>query len=177
MLVLEQGNEQVATSPVDARLAETVAMPHGSAYPILLALAIGLVCAALVVGRYGVAAVMAILCLVTLLGWHSGSRRRRVSTGDELRAPAAAGAHGARASSGRLQRPAAWWGMMMLIASEGTLFAGLIGSYYYLRFDTVTWPRAGVPAARLLVPIALTVLLALTSVPMQLTSWAARAGR
>jgi cytochrome c oxidase subunit I+III len=71
VLVLEQGNEQLATSPVDARLPETVAMPHGSAYPILLALAIGLVCAALVVGRFGVAAVMAILCLVTLLGWHS----------------------------------------------------------------------------------------------------------
>ena len=71
VLVLEQGNEQLATSPVDARLPETVAMPHGSAYPILLALAIGLVCAALVVGRFGVAAVMAVLCLVTLLGWHS----------------------------------------------------------------------------------------------------------
>ena len=94
------------------------------------------------------------------------------------RAAAAAGARAvARASSGRRQRPAAGWGMMMLIASEGTLFAGLIGSYFYLRFDTVTWPPAGVPQPRLLVPIALTVLLALTSVPMQLTSWAARAGR
>jgi cytochrome c oxidase subunit I+III len=71
VLVLEEGHEQVATSPVDARLAEIVEMPHDSPWPIVLALAVSLVFAMLVLQKYGVALVMAILCVLALLGWHS----------------------------------------------------------------------------------------------------------
>jgi cytochrome c oxidase subunit I+III len=71
VLVLEQGHEQVATSPVDARLAEIVEMPHDSPWPIVLAVTVSLVFATLVLQKYGVALVMAILCVLALLGWHS----------------------------------------------------------------------------------------------------------
>ena len=79
--------------------------------------------------------------------------------------------------SRRVGMPAAWWGMMILIASEATLFGAFIGSYYYLRFKSPAWPPDGIPEPRLVVPLVLVGLLALTSVPMQLASRAARAGR
>ena len=67
--------------------------------------------------------------------------------------------------------------MMILIASEATLFAALIGSYYYLRFNAVAWPPRGVPEPRVIVPAVLAIVLASTSAPMQLASRAARTGR
>ena len=39
----------------------------------------------------------------------------------------------------------AWWGMAMFIATESTLFAMMIGSYFYLRFKNLQWPPAGTP--------------------------------
>jgi cytochrome c oxidase subunit I len=165
VLVLDQGHEQVSTSPADAKLAGIIAMPHGSPWPILLAFTLSLVFAALVVVRNGVALVMGILCLLVLLGWHSQEPRSAEVRGSSP------------ALSRRLGRPTAWWGMMILIASEATLFAALFGSYYFLRFNASAWPPSGVPEPRVAVPIALAGALALTSAPMQLASRAARTGR
>jgi heme/copper-type cytochrome/quinol oxidase subunit 3 len=77
----------------------------------------------------------------------------------------------------RVGRPAAWWGMVMLIASEATLFASFVGTYYYLRFTSRSWPPDGLPAPTLAVPLVLVAVLASTSVPMQLASAAAQEGR
>jgi cytochrome c oxidase subunit III len=77
----------------------------------------------------------------------------------------------------RAGRPASWWGMMILVASEATLFGSFIGTYYYLRLKTTVWPPDGVPEPRLVVPLVLVACLLATSVPMQLASRAARAGR
>lgn len=74
-------------------------------------------------------------------------------------------------------RPAAWWGMMILVASEATLFGAFIGTYYYLRFKSPAWPPDGLPEPRLVVPAVMAVILALTSIPMQLAADAARARR
>ena len=41
--------------------------------------------------------------------------------------------------------PAAWWGMIILIASESMLFATFIASYFYLRFSHPVWPPHGIP--------------------------------
>ncbi|MFL5948567.1 MAG: cbb3-type cytochrome c oxidase subunit I, partial [Gaiellaceae bacterium] len=71
VLVLDEGHEQVATSPVDGLFAEIVEMPHESPWPIILALTVSLVFAMLVLQKFGVAAVMAVLCVLTLLAWHS----------------------------------------------------------------------------------------------------------
>jgi heme/copper-type cytochrome/quinol oxidase subunit 3 len=73
--------------------------------------------------------------------------------------------------------PTAWWGWAAFIASEATLFGCLIGSYFYLRFDTAVWPPHGIPGPKILVPLILVSCLAVTSVPMQLAAFAARAGR
>jgi cytochrome c oxidase subunit 3 len=73
--------------------------------------------------------------------------------------------------------PAGVFGMGILIASEATLFAAFIGTYYYLRFHTSVWPPPGIPGPKILVPLILVSCLAATSAPMQLASLAARAGR
>jgi heme/copper-type cytochrome/quinol oxidase subunit 1 len=71
VLVLDQGHEQVAVTPVDGRFDEIVQMPHDSPWPIILAVTVAAVFAALVISNFGVAAVLGILCLLALVGWHS----------------------------------------------------------------------------------------------------------
>ena len=73
--------------------------------------------------------------------------------------------------------PAALLGMSILIASEATLFVALIGTYFYLRFETPVWPPRGVPEPDALVPVILVAVLALTSIPVQLAWRSVRAGR
>ena len=82
-----------------------------------------------------------------------------------------------RAVSRRYGPPASWWGIVMLIASEGTLFGAFIGTYYFLRFKTLHWPPPGIPEPKVVVPLILVGCLAVTSVPMQLASRAAHRGR
>jgi heme/copper-type cytochrome/quinol oxidase subunit 3 len=73
--------------------------------------------------------------------------------------------------------PAGWWGMLMLIASETTLLACLIATFWYLRIRAPHWPPPGIPEPRVVVPMVLAGVLLLTSVPMQLASRAVREGR
>jgi cytochrome c oxidase subunit III len=84
---------------------------------------------------------------------------------------------GYSAAAVRPSKPAAWWGMVILIASEGTLFGAFIGTYWYLRFRAPEWPPAGIPEPRVVVPLLLVALLITTSVPMHFAQRAASAGR
>ena len=74
-------------------------------------------------------------------------------------------------------RPVAWWGMVMLVASEATLFGCLFGTYFYFRFETPQWPPGGVPEPKIVVPLVLAFTLAASAGPMLLATRAARAGR
>jgi cytochrome c oxidase subunit III len=69
---------------------------------------------------------------------------------------------------GRVARPNGWWGMAVFVASEATLFGTLVGSYFDLRFKAHHWPPAGVPDPKVAVPVILTGVLVLTSIPMAL---------
>jgi cytochrome c oxidase subunit III len=107
-------------------------------------------------------------------GYVSGGRR----LGDVPRTTEAEGAaEVSRAVRARLGPPAAWWGMVILIASEATLFGAFVATYFYLRFTSPEWPQGGLPEPKALVPLILLACLVATSVPMQLASLAARAGR
>ena len=77
----------------------------------------------------------------------------------------------------RPSKPSAWWGMVMLIASEATLFGAFIGTYFYFRFRAPQWPPDGIPEPRVVVPLILLAVLLAGSVPMHLASQAASAGR
>jgi heme/copper-type cytochrome/quinol oxidase subunit 3 len=74
----------------------------------------------------------------------------------------------------RSAKPNGWWGMVVFVATEVTLFATLIGSYYDLRFKTPHWPPPGVPDPKLALPLVLTAALVATSIPIQLAVGFAR---
>ena len=74
-------------------------------------------------------------------------------------------------------RPSGWWGMLLLLATEATLFGVLIATYFYLRFETPGWPPGGIAEPKLLKPLVYTLILLFTSLPMQVAFVAARAGR
>jgi heme/copper-type cytochrome/quinol oxidase subunit 3 len=98
--------------------------------------------------------------------------------GDVPRTTAAVGAEQvAAALAARSRPPAGWWGMLMLIASEGALFAAFIGTFFYLRFNHAAWPPPGDPEPKVVVPLVLVALLSSTSVLMQAAWRSARTGR
>ena len=64
-------------------------------------------------------------------------------------------------------RSYAWWGMAWLIATEATLFAALIASYFYLRFRSAPeWPPSGIEAPELQLPIIMSAILLSSSIPV-----------
>jgi heme/copper-type cytochrome/quinol oxidase subunit 3 len=70
-----------------------------------------------------------------------------------------------------------WWGMLLFLATEATLFGVLIATYFYLRFKTPDWPPDGIAEPKILRPLVFTAILVFTSLPMQISAVAARAGR
>ncbi|MDQ6857575.1 MAG: cytochrome c oxidase subunit 3 [Chloroflexota bacterium] len=69
----------------------------------------------------------------------------------------------------------AWWGMLLLIATEGTIFALLLSSYVYLGFASGTgWPPSEMKRPELTLPLIGTVLLLGSSLPI---TWAERSVR
>jgi heme/copper-type cytochrome/quinol oxidase subunit 3 len=81
------------------------------------------------------------------------------------------------AVAARVAKPNGWWGMAVFVATEGTLFGTLVGSYFYLRFKAVNWPPSGIAPPDLAVPLILASVLVATSLPMLLASRAAGGGR
>ncbi|MHB8671833.1 MAG: cytochrome c oxidase subunit 3 [Acidimicrobiales bacterium] len=65
-------------------------------------------------------------------------------------------------------RSVAWWGMVLFILSEATLFALLFLSYFYLRFKAGAgaWPLGGIKPPSLTLPGIMTVVLLSSSIPM-----------
>jgi cytochrome c oxidase subunit 3/cytochrome c oxidase subunit I+III len=96
------------------------------------------------------------LAVLTLAGWHAQEP-------DTLPVRAA--------------RPKGWWGMVVFVATEATLFGTLVGTYLYLRLGNAHWPPLNVPKPPVLGPTLLTAALVLTSIPMYIASRAARGGR
>jgi heme/copper-type cytochrome/quinol oxidase subunit 3 len=77
----------------------------------------------------------------------------------------------------RAARPTGWWGAVVFVATEATLFGTLVGTYVYLRLHNAHWPPPNVPKLPMLTPTLLTAALLLTSIPMHLASRAAGSGR
>ncbi|HZQ83106.1 MAG TPA: heme-copper oxidase subunit III [Gaiellaceae bacterium] len=73
--------------------------------------------------------------------------------------------------------PAAWWGVVMLIASEGVLFAAFIGTFFYLRFNDPAWPPPHDPSPTVVLPLVMVAILSTSSGLMQLAWRAVRQGR
>jgi heme/copper-type cytochrome/quinol oxidase subunit 3 len=70
-----------------------------------------------------------------------------------------------------------WWGMLLLIATEATLFGVLIASYFYVRFKSPHWPPAGIEDPKLVRPLINNGVLVLSAAPMILAERAVRRGQ
>ncbi len=69
-------------------------------------------------------------------------------------------------------RSTGWWGMVLFITTEATLFSALLGSYFYLRFQYgPQWPPGGIEHPTLLRPLIMTAVLVPSSLPL---IWAER---
>lgn len=56
-------------------------------------------------------------------------------------------------------RSTGWWGMIILILNEAVLFAALVASYFYVRFNTPVWPPEGIKRPELILPVIMTIVL------------------
>lgn len=74
-------------------------------------------------------------------------------------------------------RAPVWWGVVMLVAIEATVFSTLIASYFYLRMGEPQWPPAGIKEPDLLLPTINTAVLLASSVPMYIADRAVTQGR
>lgn len=68
-----------------------------------------------------------------------------------------------------------WWGMVLLLAIEGTVFSALISSYFYLRAGSAMWP-ADMEPPELLLPTINTLVLIASAVSMHLGDKGIRRG-
>ena len=71
-----------------------------------------------------------------------------------------------------------WWGMVLFIAVEATLFALLLASYFYLRFRSgPVWPPDGIEDPKLTLVLIMSVILWSSSLPVHLAHSAIKRGR
>jgi heme/copper-type cytochrome/quinol oxidase subunit 3 len=97
--------------------------------------------------------------------------------GEVTRSVAADTAAAAAAVDRRRQsQPSGWWGMVLFLCSEVTLFGMILATYFYLDFSEGKWPPAGIKPPSIVLPLVATGFLVLTSIPMWSSVRAARAG-
>ncbi len=84
---------------------------------------------------------------------------------------------GAVADRERRAQPSGWWGMVLFLCSEATLFGTLIGSYFYLNFGARRWPPPPIKAPEIAGPAIATAVLVGTVPLMAAAAAAARGGR
>jgi cytochrome c oxidase subunit 3/cytochrome c oxidase subunit I+III len=78
---------------------------------------------------------------------------------------------------GRRAMPSGWWGVLLFLASEATLFGLLIASYFYLRIYNAHWPPPGIDKPKVVLPLVLTAILVATAAPLFAAVRSARLGR
>ena len=72
-------------------------------------------------------------------------------------------------------RPVGWWGMVVLIMTEATVFASLLSAYFFLRATSSEWPQGGIEPPELSPRIiAFTAVLLGSSLPLVVAERAVR---
>ena len=74
-------------------------------------------------------------------------------------------------------RDIGWWGMVVVIATEGTIFLGLLSTYFFLRASAPRWPPAGIELPELPLISVFSVVLIASSIPIFWAEAGIRAGR
>jgi heme/copper-type cytochrome/quinol oxidase subunit 3 len=74
-------------------------------------------------------------------------------------------------------RSTPWWGIVALIMTEGTIFAGLIGTYFFLRASSPDWPQGHLEVPKLGLSIVFSLVLWGSSIPMVVAERGIKRGR
>lgn len=74
-------------------------------------------------------------------------------------------------------RATIWWGIVGLMAIEATVFACLIGSFFYLQSGQPAWPPSGTRPPELVLPTVSTLVLLASIVPVYWADRAIKEGR
>lgn len=74
-------------------------------------------------------------------------------------------------------RSVGWWGLICLILNEIVLFASLIASYLYIRFNSPAWPPSSIEPPELVMPAIMTVILLSSSVFMHMAQLGIKRGQ
>jgi len=69
-----------------------------------------------------------------------------------------------------------WWGQVFMLVIEGTVFALLVATYFYLRFWLPVWPPAGADPPPLLWPVVNLLVLLVSVIPIRYADKAAEQG-
>jgi cytochrome c oxidase subunit III len=75
-------------------------------------------------------------------------------------------------------RASGWWGMLLFIATEATIFGILFATYFYLRFRNMpVWPPAGIKQPTLGLPLLMSAFLLTSSIPMHVAELGVKRGK
>jgi cytochrome c oxidase subunit III len=74
-------------------------------------------------------------------------------------------------------RSVGWWGMVVVIATEATIFLGLLSTYFFLRASSPQWPPPGIKPPELPVIAVFSVVLIASSAPIFWAEAGISAGR
>jgi heme/copper-type cytochrome/quinol oxidase subunit 3 len=191
--------EMLVTQLLDAEPDHRVEVPGPTLFPLLSALATGVLFIVSIFSPWGVV-IGAGLLAAALVGWYwprvpfkdevapeqpAGGRSREPSADDDevgqtdqaSAPPSAAQLQVAHLPSEAFgSRAPLWWGVVGMVTIESTMFALLFVSYFYLRDRAVDWPPTPIPATPRLIAGIATLLLVLSCIPMHLSSVGAKRG-
>ena len=75
-------------------------------------------------------------------------------------------------------RESGWWGMLLFIAAEATIFGVLFATYFYLRFKNApVWPPGGIEKPTLGLPLLMSAFLLSSSIPMHFAELGVKRGK
>ena len=77
----------------------------------------------------------------------------------------------------RRGRSITWWGMLLVIATEGMIFACLLAGWFFLRAAATAWPPKGVELPDLALAIPFSLVLWGSSIPVVVAERGLRRGR
>lgn len=151
------------TSALDGALERAIVMPTPHVQTLVLPLALLVFFAGLLV-RWNLLAVLGgIVSLLSMALWMWPAR---ASADDET--------NGESADGDDIAQTVGWWGMMLVCATEATLFACFLLSYFYLGVSNLAWPPTGIERPSLLLPSLMTVALVSSSAVLY---WGERGGK
>ncbi|NMG65942.1 cytochrome c oxidase subunit I [Azoarcus indigens] len=145
LAVIDHGRRETwGTDPASGEVREIIHLPGNTALPFLAALALAVVCIALLAKAYGVALAAAVVVAGLLLRWSWENGAHPAAAPDARTAPGDPPLHSRTADGPGL------WGMALTLLADGALYLALLFGWFYLWTVGPTWevPEGGGMAGR-----------------------------